>query len=289
MCEVAYLPKARGRRYFKLIGGVITLILVAVLLDSLILEPYAIFLSTTTLNVHDPRVPSNKSIKLLHLTDLHISTYGFREMRVIQLVKSLRPDVIVMTGDYVSSKEGLLGLREFLSNLRSVVGATPIVSILGNWDYWSSVPDEVIRLLKEYGVYVLNDRYMILSIGDVKVTFVGFNSFTGTYTLPNFTVLKEAPSRYPIVVLLHEPALSKYVIKYRGDVTLILAGHCHGGQVKLFGEALFLPEGCEGCYEGACKVGNTVMYVSRGIGTSILPVRFTSPPEIVIAYLTSPK
>ena len=283
------MPKARGRRYFKLIGGVITLILVVALLDSLILEPYAIFLSTTTLNVPDSRVPSSKPIKLLHLTDLHISTYGFREMRVIQLVKSLRPDVIVMTGDYVSSKEGLLGLREFLSNLRSVVGATPIVSILGNWDFWSSVPDEVIRLLKEYGVYVLNDSYMILSIDDVKVTLVGFNSFTGTYTLPNFTVLKEAPSRYPIVVLLHEPALSKYVIEYRGDVTLILAGHCHGGQVKLFGEALFLPEGCEEYYEGVCKVGNTVMYVSRGIGTSILPVRFTSPPEIVIAYLTSPK
>ena len=123
------MPRVRGRGYFKLIGGVITLLLVAAALNSLVLEPYAIFLSTTTLSVTDPRMPSSKSIKLLHLTDLHISTYGFREVRIIQLVKPLRPAVVIMTGDYISSKEGLPGLREFLSNLRNVVGTSPIVSV----------------------------------------------------------------------------------------------------------------------------------------------------------------
>ncbi len=276
----------RGRRkYLILVGFVLALLIATVLLDSLVLEPYAIFLDTTTLTIPDPRLPPGESIKLLHLTDLHVSTYGFREMRVIQVVKSLKPDVVVLTGDYISSRDGLPGLQKFLGSLRSAVGGVPVLYILGNWDYWSGVPREVVKLFKRYKARLLSDSYVILSIRGVEVAFAGFDSFTGRYSLPNFTILEDIPNKYPIIVLLHEPALSKYIVKYREDVTLILAGHCHGGQVKLFDTALFLPEGCEGCYEGRCRVGNVVIYVSRGVGTSLFPIRFSSPPEVVLIYL----
>ena len=277
------------RGYLKLIAIVITVLLAVVLLDSLILEPQAIILSVTNLSIRDSRVPSGKVIKLIHLTDLHISTYGFRESRITELVRSLKPDAVIMTGDYISSPEGLDPLHMFINELRASVGNAPIVAILGNWDFWSGVPGEVIKLLREHNIQVLNNTYVILYVRNCKITFAGFSSFTGTYEIPNFSILKEVPNEYPLVVLLHEPSLIKYVIRYGSNVTLVLAGHCHGGQVKVFGHALFLPEGCEVCYEGGCRFNDLYMYVSRGIGTSILPIRLFSPPEVVIIYLSSSK
>ncbi|MCD6084177.1 MAG: metallophosphoesterase [Desulfurococcales archaeon] len=274
-------------RYLKLIAIVIAVLLVAVLLDSLVLEPQAIILSVTNLSIRDSRVPSGKVIKLIHLTDLHISTYGFRESRITELVRSLKPDAVIMTGDYISSPEGLDPLHMFINELRASVGNAPIVAILGNWDFWSGVPGEVVKLLREYGIQVLNNTYVILHVRNCRITFAGFSSFTGTYEISNFSILNEVPNEYPLIVLLHEPSLIRHVLRHGSNVTLVLAGHCHGGQVKLISAPLFLPEGCEVCYEGACRLDGVFMYVSRGVGTSLFPIRFFSPPEVAVIYLSS--
>ena len=271
----------------KLLALIFVLAAALVCLDSLVIEPYAVVLDVTDLKVSDSRLPPNTSVKIVHLTDLHLSSIGFREARITELIKSLRPDAIVMTGDYISSPEELEALHKFLSELRKVSGNVTIVAILGNWDYWSGVPGEVVRVLRNYGVHVLNDSYITLQVGACRITFAGFNSYTGTYEVPNFTVLKQVPDDTPLVVLIHEPSLINYIVKYGVNATVVLAGHCHGGQVKLISAPLFLPEGCEVCYEGACRLDGVFMYVSRGVGTSLFPIRFFSPPEVAVIYLSS--
>ena len=281
-------PKRRGFRVFLY---AFTLTLIILIVDALVLEPYAVFYSITRLSISDSRIPEGSVIRIVQLSDLHIHGYGFREEHVLNAVESLKPDILVLTGDYIESSRDLPFFEKFLVELHQRVGDKPVIAILGNWDYWSLVPDIVSSLIRRIGGIVLIDNYTIVSIRGVRIVFVGLKSSTGTGSEPDYQVLSEINYNLPVILLAHEPLTGYRAVEEvgGGKLALVLAGHCHGGQVKALFYPLFLPEGCGRYYEGEYSLNGTIMYVSRGIGTTLLPIRFMSWPEIVVIDLHSSK
>jgi len=263
-------------RYWKILFIVF---IIVVLFDAFILEPYGLLISVTYVEVE---ADVDKELTLIHLTDLHIHGYGFREKRVIDIVKSLKPDIIVLTGDYIESRNDLQGFKIFLSQLRKSTGNTTIIAILGNWDFASKEVNKLLKLFKEYNVTVLRNNFKTITIKDSKLVFIGFDSIYNRY--PDYTILNKLPNGTRIL-LVHEPILIPQILKREKNITLALAGHCHGGQVKLFSWYIILPHGCQVYREGLYRVNSTIVYVSRGIGTTGIPARFFTPPEIVVVKL----
>lgn len=206
-----------------------------------------------------------REVTLLHLTDLHVSTPGRRERRVLEIVNGARPDLIVITGDSILSNFDPPEFTRFLSELKAPLG---VYACPGNWEEW--VGSGVYDCYARAGVRLLDDSTGLLRDGTVEL--VG---------------LRSARSRIPDgagrlrIALCHYPAILP-AASARG-IDLLFAGHTHGGQVRLpLVGALHLPFDSGGYEAGWYREGRTRMYVSRGVGTSILPVRFGCRPEVAI-------
>jgi predicted MPP superfamily phosphohydrolase len=205
-----------------------------------------------------------REIKIVHLTDLHFKTEGSRERRVLEILEEEKPDLIVITGDSITDGFDPEAFTAFLSRIRAPLG---VFACRGNWEDWYSYS---IPCFAEGGVRLLEDQSEALPRTGLEI--VGLRSARSP--VPSGTApLRIALCHYPIIL----PSASKK------GVDLVFAGHTHGGQVRLpFFGALTLPFDC-GRYEaGWYAEGTCRMYVSRGIGTSILGVRFNCRPEVAV-------
>lgn len=206
-----------------------------------------------------------REVVVLHLTDLHFSEPGIRERRVLEIVEETKPDLIVITGDSILHGYDQAAFTAFMSRLQAPLG---VYACMGNWEDW--VGPSVAECYARAGVRLLDNRTAILEEPGIEI--VGLS--TGRANVPDGTGrFRIALCHYPIIL---PPASRK-------GVDLVFAGHTHGGQVRLpFVGALAVPFDC-GPYEcGWYEEGATRMYVSRGVGTSILGVRFHCRPEVAI-------
>jgi len=264
--------------------AIISIITIIIAFDAFILEPWCILLTVTNLDIFDSRITAGEVIKIVQLSDLHVNRYGLKEDRIISTIQNINPNIIVMTGDYIQSVRDIEPLEKFLQKIRENIGNIPIIAILGNWDFSSDALDSLKNIFDKHDLILLNNTFINIKVKNLNITFLGFNSIQNNYNL-DINVLDKLPMENIIIVLIHEPILSNIIIEKRKDIKLILAGHCHGGQIKIFNKYVFLPEGCEMYPEGLYRINNTTIYTSRGLGTSIFPIRFMSPPEIVVINL----
>lgn len=212
--------------------------------------------------------------KIVFISDLHISKFDkFRLRRIVKLVNRQKPDLVLCGGDFVKGHNGKTGMpiNKIVEELKNI--NAPIITVLGNHD----------------GRF---DKYTVkkeLEKADIKVLINSCTKFEDIYIagvddlktgIPNIeTSLENA--EFPRILITHNPDIY-YDIKE--DVDLILAGHVHGGQVRIpFIGALIVPSklGTEFSCGDFNKTGNR-MIVTKGLGTSILNVRFCCLPEIVI-------
>ena len=225
----------------------------------------------------------NIVIRIVQLSDTHFTSWSERVARLAKLVINTHPNVIVVTGDAVSNAEGLNTLRKFLALVREGLPNTPIYAAPGNWERGLGLTGKEARVLDEYGGTMLINRYVTLRIKGVEVVVVGLDDMI--YGHPDVSMVKSLPNADAYILLTHEPELALRAVK-EGFKGLALAGHCHGGQVRILGYPLFLPQGCpRNMFEGMHRVGNTTVVISRGIGTVILPLRIGSEPEVVVINL----
>ncbi len=214
----------------------------------------------------------------------------------------LHPDLIVLLGDFAASHKFMTrsvpaeDWAEALSVLKAPLG---VHAILGNHDWWDdraaqkrqSGPSLYGDTLKAAGIPVYendgvrlehNGRpFWLLGLGDQLAFVRGRGRFTGLDDLDG--TLAKVTDDAPIILMIHEPDA---FIKVPKRVSLTLAGHTHGGQVRLFGYSPVVPSG----YGNRFAYGHVVeddrhLIVSGGLGCSILPVRFGVPPEIVLIEL----
>jgi len=231
------------------------------------IEPYWIEVThhTVTANIGRP-------IKIAHLTDIHTSGLGRRERKMLDLIEEERPDLIVITGDSISITSDYPGFREVLMRLHAPLG---VWVVRGNHEDWWPVKDESTfyesagaRLLVNSNAQV-RDGIWLIGIDDM---------YAGSPDLER--ALARVPESAYKLALFHSPV---YFDKMAGRSDLVLAGHSHGGQVRLpiFG-ALWTPPFAGEYFSGWFEKQGSKMYVSRGVGTSIFDVRFWCRPEVAI-------
>jgi len=252
---------------------VVALVLAAVVLFfaySLWIEPFRVEVVHTSVqgNVATP-------LKIAQLSDLHTHGVGARERQVLDILDDEKPDVIVVTGDSLGGYGGTYAMvQEVFQQLHAPLG---VWVVRGNYENWRQMQHEHsfyanagVHLLLNSGTLLRNDVWL----AGVDDPYTGKPSIEGALT--------GAPPGVYEILLFHSPA---YFDRVAGHVDLCLAGHTHGGQVRPpFLPPLWLPKGCwpyvAGWYEA--KGTKSKMYVNRGIGTSLMPIRFNSRPEVTI-------
>jgi len=226
--------------------------------------------------------------RIVQITDLHLGHWLSPERLdgVVQLVNQQKPDIVVMTGDYVSYV--LSGIAERMitafSELRPQVAT---LAVLGNHDHWMGAKN-IRAVLESSGVIELaNDVYTIQK-GSATLHFAGIDDVTvGAHNLD--TVLEKLPIEGPAILLAHEPDYADVSAK-TGRFALQLSGHSHGGQIVLpkIG-ALLRGPGFFKYPNGLYQVGEMLQYTNRGIGTHVFRIRYKCPPEITVITLTPQK
>lgn len=222
-------------------------------------------------------------LRIVQVSDLHLRSFGPVERKVIDTISAARPDMIVLTGDMVESSRGLGPLREFLDSCPRVKS----FAIPGNWEYSSGVPmHEFARLCHRVGIEWLVNRSIVVPHAGTTVRITGLDDLQGGRPDAD-RALANAESVPHHLVLAHCPASrDRIAMPSRHTATLMLSGHTHGGQVAPLGVALVLPPGSGGYVSGwyGRHDGSSrpPLYVSRGIGTSVVPVRLGALPELAV-------
>ena len=252
-------------------------------------------LMVNTVTVTAGRIPAAFSgFRIAQVSDLHNAEFGENNVRLLELLSESRPDIIVITGDLVDS--GHTDIDIAISFAEEAARIAPVYYVTGNHEARLSQYDRLRNGLEAAGVSMLEDRAVELERDGEKITLVGLSD-------PDFTVrgdifgevpamvstklesLADTESSYTIL-LSHRPELFESYAS--SGIDLVLSGHAHGGQFRLpFIGGLVAPnQGLFPKYDaGVYMESSTQMVVSRGIGNSIIPVRFNNRPEIVIVEL----
>jgi predicted MPP superfamily phosphohydrolase len=226
-------------------------------------------------------------VRIVQLSDIHVERTTRRELALPGLVASLHPDMIVLTGDYLNKSfthdaRAASDLRQLLGQLHAPLG---IYAINGNTEpFW-----QVDELLAGLDIHLLeNEVVRVPALGDHFV-IVGVNYAQWLFDQIQLQILMEQVKPDDFTLLLyHTPDLAYAASDLH--VSLYLAGHTHGGQVRLplFG-ALFTNSRFGKTFEmGLYHVGQTTLYVTRGLGMSgdFSPrIRFLCPPEVTVVDL----
>lgn len=235
---------------------------------------YSFFFEPNNLEIKEFNLYSNKInnvIKVAHISDLHTQGLGSIEKKLINDLNKTKPDIIFITGDIATPKGTYLGYKEVLSKIKAPKG---VYFTKGNWEYWSPIK-EIEKLLKETSIIDLTNES--IQINELKVS--GFDDILEGS--PNQKLLKN--SKHYSIALFHSPMFFKETKKF---FDLSLAGHSHGGQIRVpFYGPIWTPQGTGKYVQGLFEEDGSKFYVNRGIGTSVLPIRFNCRPELTIINL----
>lgn len=222
--------------------------------------------------------PSHDGVRLAHLSDLHVSAdvRPRRLLRMVELVNERRPDFALLTGDYVNvTVRALPRLIEALSRL-----AVPAWGVLGNHDHWADA-ERVESALARSGICVLRNASATFELRGAPLHLVGIDDHRTGHADAE-AAFHGVPAHGTRLVITHDPNAAD-ALRGRG-AALVLAGHTHGGQIRL-------PRLTEGIARrigvkylaGFFPVGEGWLYVNRGLGAAV-PVRWAAPMEI--AFMT---
>lgn len=246
-------------------------------------EPRTFVVEELQLNI--AKIPPGPGLRIVHLSDLHLRSLSNHFAAAATTINELRPDLILLTGDYLDQARKLEGALNFFKLLRCEGG---IFAVQGNWEYWARLEGEPLRRkLAKTGVELLIDERRDLLIRGIPLSILGLDYPSASHDLAK--IRQAATSNRLNIVLSHVPAFGHDRLAPVAD--LILSGHTHGGQVRLpYIQPFYLPRFSAPFVSGLYRVtANRIpLYVNRGMGTSVLPVRLFCQPEIALLQLHSP-
>jgi predicted MPP superfamily phosphohydrolase len=247
------------------------------LAESFVVTPQS--LSQTHLHIGTPSLSGHRALRIAQLSDLHLHDIGQLEIQLLEAVTASEPDVILLTGDTISHKNGMQPLSEFLERLPP---ASHKLAIMGNWEYNAGfTPSSFKDFLTPFGFQVLTNESYHLEHNTSMLKITGFDDLLAGQPKPLRTEKNDDADQH--LVLAHCPGtrdLSQKLLA--APPSLILSGHTHGGQIAPCGFPLITPQGSGSYVSGWYCDNGPPMYVSRGIGTSLLPLRLGSPPELIV-------
>ena len=271
-----------SRRQF--LKGAIAMGAAGLVADGVLLEPRHVVVERKTIAING--LPDAfDGFRICQITDVHHGPFtglGFIK-KVVEKVNSLNPGLVVLTGDYVDhSSKYIVPAVSALCRLKSSNG---VLSVLGNHDHWmdANLTQEVFN---RYNVPVITNSHKLIEIKDKAICVAGVGDL-----MEDSQDLKAAfygvPADIPRILLSHNPDYAESMPASE-RVDLVLAGHTHGGQVRMpFSIAPITMSMYGQKYAGGLvRSASRQVYVSRGIGVVGIPVRFNCPPEITIITLT---
>ena len=258
-----------------------------------------IWRGNTALEVNEYEMISNRipeafsGFRIAQISDLHNAQFGERNEGLLSLLSQADPDIIVITGDLIDSRHTDIEIA--LEFCESAIEIAPVYYVTGNHEARVTEYEDLKNGLEENGIVILENEKVRLSRDEEYITLMGIQdpSFTTDYlfgdaesvaaaTLSEF---QNESDRYT-VLLSHRPEL--FDVYVDSQIDLVFSGHAHGGQFRVpFIGGLVAPnQGFFPEYDaGLFSKENTTMVVSRGVGNSIIPLRFNNRPEIVVVEL----
>lgn len=216
--------------------------------------------------------------KIVFVSDFHIAKNEKKRLKkIVKLINEQKPDLVLSGGDFIKGHDGknTLSIEEQAEILKQI--KAPVITVLGNHDGWYD-KERIKNVLEKNGITVLentNTKFKNIYIAGVEDIQTGFPDIK--------SALKN--KQKPIILLSHSPDIY-YDVK--DEVDLILAGHVHGGQVCIpFYGAVTVPSKYGTKFSnGLINETKNKMIITKGLGTSILPLRFCAVPEIVVIKST---
>lgn len=274
--------KVNRREFIKSLGG----ILIGGAFTGIAGYNYATHIETGWLTIESIQIPlkhlhsSLEGLKIVQLSDLHL--YPFTQIDLIEksvkLTNALKPDLVVLTGDYVLQEpESIFELAPVLSTLNARFG---VFAVYGNHDLYFPRNQAILQAgFDEAQIPTLQNKGILVQIGKGMLYIAGVDdALRGRPNLP--TALENWVTDTPVILLAHEPDLADNFAN-DGRISLQLSGHSHGGQVRLPGMgALRLPKLGQKYDQGLYQVKDMWLYTNRGIGLLGPPIRFNCPPEV---------
>jgi uncharacterized protein len=226
------------------------------------------------------------------LSDFHYDPYcSVHPLRAaIGMVNNLRPDLIVLTGDFVSvplfgdTRKGAFDAEPCARLLRQMTAAHGVWAVMGNHD--EGTDREIVnRALQAESIRVLANQSEAIERDGARIWLAGVNDVL-SHTADLSQTLRKVPATEAVILLAHEPDFADEASRF--PVDLQLSGHSHGGQIRLpLLPPLYLPSMAKKYVLGTYQVGPLPLYTNAGLGTVGVPLRFNCPPEITLLTLCS--
>ncbi len=243
-------------------------------------EPYLLKVERQTIRLR--RLPAAfDGLRIVHLSDIHHSPFTGREQieRAVEMANSLQPDIVALTGDYLShEREYAAPCAEMLGRLRARWG---VYAVLGNHDNWVDAP-LITDLFRAEGIRMLVNEGMRFEQHGASFWLAGVDdTMVGLEDLP--LALAGSSATEMKLLLAHNPVILRRAA--RAGVDLVLSGHTHGGQVTWRSERSASGKVRRRILRGLGRHGDTQIYVTRGLGTVVLPLRYGCLPEVSLLEL----
>lgn len=295
VCTVFLRRHPRPRRLARLpvaLFRLVTLCCALAVAYGSFIEPRLI--TVTRLPVH---LGTERAMRMVVLSDFHVGPYkgaAFLQ-RVVRRVNELRPDIVILAGDFVLEDRVTLAAVEPLAPLKQLRTTLGTFAVLGNHDHGihrvlpgftspaQDRSDLIADYLRQIGVTVLVNRHATVSAGSDRVAIAGVDDAIANKTDMG-AALAGIPDDMPVILAAHNPDVILNPLSRRA--TLIVAGHTHGGQIRLpfVGPLSALPTRLGQRYDqGLFQISpETVLAITRGVGESGVRARLFAPPEILV-------
>lgn len=236
--------------------------------------------------------PAFSGFRIAQISDLHNAEFGEDNEKLLSMLETCEPDIVLITGDLVDSRRTDIEIGIAFAKKAAMIAPTYYVT--GNHEARIDEYEELINGLQQAGVHVLQNECVLLEQSGETIAIAGIKdpSFATDYLFGDSeTVTKDVLSELMdensyTVLLAHRPELFNTYVECEAD--LVFSGHAHGGQFRLpfVGGVVAPNQGLFPEYDaGLYSEKSTDMVVSRGIGNSILPFRVNNRPEIVLVEL----
>lgn len=276
-------------------------IVAAIFVIALILAGWTIWenvtVGVTRYSVKSNRLPESfDGYKIVVISDFHNAVFGKDNQQIVDKIAGEQADIIAITGDLIDS--GKTDIETAVALVRNLKNIAPCYYVTGNHEAWiGDLFSELEEKLIAEGVIILHDQVLDLTKQGESIQMAGLDDpdFTDRASYVQESILQTKLDMMDLsdaycILLSHRPELFNAYVN--ANVDLVLSGHAHGGQIRLpfIGGIVapnqgFLPKYDAGLY----TQDNTTMIVSRGIGNSIIPIRFNNRPEILVIELKCDK